>query len=87
VTAGGHAAPQAGASARVGALTSAYLRDRDADPKPSYGDFAALLDDVVFGTLPTTAVEDLLLAWWEVEDACREHRIALARTGLGLFHH
>ncbi|MER5963638.1 phosphoribosylaminoimidazolecarboxamide formyltransferase [Streptomyces sp. NPDC002057] len=28
--------------ARVGALTSAYLRARDADPKSSYGDFAAV---------------------------------------------
>ncbi|WP_405851709.1 phosphoribosylaminoimidazolecarboxamide formyltransferase [Streptomyces sp. NBC_00090] len=27
---------------RVGALTSAYLRARDADPKSSYGDFAAV---------------------------------------------
>jgi phosphoribosylaminoimidazolecarboxamide formyltransferase/IMP cyclohydrolase len=29
-------------SGRVGALTSAYLRARDADPKSSYGDFAAV---------------------------------------------
>lgn len=31
---------------RVGALTSAYLRARDADPKSSYGDFAAVSQPV-----------------------------------------
>jgi phosphoribosylaminoimidazolecarboxamide formyltransferase/IMP cyclohydrolase len=32
--------------AQVGPLTSAYLRARDADPKSSYGDFAAVSDPV-----------------------------------------
>ncbi|MFD8972761.1 phosphoribosylaminoimidazolecarboxamide formyltransferase [Streptomyces sp. NPDC059593] len=32
--------------ARVGTLTSAYLRARDADPKSSYGDFAAVSQPV-----------------------------------------
>jgi AICAR transformylase/IMP cyclohydrolase PurH len=38
VTAELHGVPQTG----VGALTSAYLRARDADPRSSYGDFAAV---------------------------------------------
>ena len=101
----------------VGALTSAYLRARDADPKSSYGDFAAVshpvdeelaellaqvvCDIVSDGALPFRDNIDHAqrhgvghiaepggsIRSAEVEDACREHGIALVRTGLRLFHH
>ncbi|OAH12308.1 phosphoribosylaminoimidazolecarboxamide formyltransferase [Streptomyces jeddahensis] len=49
---------------RVGALTSAYLRARDADPKSSYGDFAALSHpvDTELAELLTSVVCDGIIA-------------------------
>ncbi|MFC9327028.1 phosphoribosylaminoimidazolecarboxamide formyltransferase [Kitasatospora sp. NPDC057015] len=49
---------------RVGALTSAYLRARDADPKSSYGDFAALSHpvDAELAELLTRVVCDGVIA-------------------------
>jgi phosphoribosylaminoimidazolecarboxamide formyltransferase/IMP cyclohydrolase len=49
---------------RVGALTSAYLRARDADPKSSYGDFAALSHpvDTELAELLTSVVCDGVIA-------------------------
>jgi AICAR transformylase/IMP cyclohydrolase PurH len=50
--------------ASVGALTSAYLRARDADPKSSYGDFAAVSHpvDAEFAELLTSVVCDGIIA-------------------------
>ena len=50
--------------ARVGALTSAYLRARDADPKSSYGDFAAVSHpvDAELAELLTRVVCDGIIA-------------------------
>jgi AICAR transformylase/IMP cyclohydrolase PurH len=50
--------------ARVGALTSAYLRARDADPKSSYGDFAAVSHpvDTELAELLTGVVCDGIIA-------------------------
>jgi AICAR transformylase/IMP cyclohydrolase PurH len=50
--------------ARVGALTSAYLRARDADPKSSYGDFAAVSHpvDAELAELLTRLVCDGIIA-------------------------
>lgn len=50
--------------ASVGALTSAYLRARDADPKSSYGDFAAVSHpvDTELADLLTTVVCDGVIA-------------------------
>lgn len=49
---------------RVGALTSAYLRARDADPKSSYGDFAAVSHpvDTELAELLTGVVCDGIIA-------------------------
>lgn len=49
---------------QVGALTSAYLRARDADPKSSYGDFAAVSHpvDTELATLLTNVVCDGIVA-------------------------
>jgi phosphoribosylaminoimidazolecarboxamide formyltransferase/IMP cyclohydrolase len=51
-------------SARVGALTSAYLRARDADPKSSYGDLAAVSHpvDSELAELLTSVVCDGIVA-------------------------
>ena len=50
--------------ASVGALTSAYLRARDADPKSSYGDFAAVSHpvDAELAELLTSVVCDGIVA-------------------------
>lgn len=60
VTAGLHGIDRAG----VGPLTSAYLRARDADPKSSYGDFAAVSHpvDTELAELLTTVVCDGVIA-------------------------
>ena len=60
VTAGLHGIDRAG----VGAVTSAYLRARDADPKSSYGDFAAVSHpvDPELAELLTTVVCDGIIA-------------------------
>ncbi|MFF0087701.1 phosphoribosylaminoimidazolecarboxamide formyltransferase [Streptomyces canus] len=50
--------------ASIGALTSAYLRARDADPKSSYGDFAAVSHpvDAELAELLTSVVCDGIIA-------------------------
>jgi AICAR transformylase/IMP cyclohydrolase PurH len=114
VTAEPHGVPQTG----VGALTSAYVRARDADPcgacahlpaggpapgpdqladPPRRGRSHAVREGrACRGALAAVGGADRGRACRvaggstrseEVELACREHRITLARTGLRPFHH